>query len=388
MQIIQTNRLLIGFILWVAATLYVLFKYVGLLINLPWLAAVTSLTLLALSYYYHQGKIFCIGLMMVSYQLIPILSPEMLMSPFYSIVLMQFMMLFLVYVSSMTERGVTFSVLNETIMAAITLLIGLTVLNLLISKYLPANFVFYISVILVTSTVPYLFFRTYTNNKMIDATIMYAAIGVSSMLLLGLPLNNTLIFCIGITLIFAVINMAHRLAYNDELTGLPSRRAMEVAASRLGKCYAVVMADVDHFKKFNDTYGHETGDDVLRLVAKKLSQVSGGGTTYRYGGEEFCMIFRNKSAVDIYDYVELIRNNIAAYPLVLRGKDRKTSTEEMRGGGCQMNQKKVNITMSFGIAETHEGEKFSVVNKRADEQLYNAKEAGRNRVMLPSASAM
>ncbi|MBD9413860.1 GGDEF domain-containing protein [Pseudomonas sp. PDM16] len=88
-------------------------------------------------------------------------------------------------------------------------------------------------------------------------------------------------------LVAAVVHEAYQMAYRDELTGLPGRRALNDRLDRLGRNYVIAMADVDHFKKFNDTHGHDVGDQVLRLVASQLRRIGGGGKAYRFGGEEF-----------------------------------------------------------------------------------------------------
>ena len=90
------------------------------------------------------------------------------------------------------------------------------------------------------------------------------------------------------------ISLAHEgfhMAFRDELTGLPGRRALNEKLQRMGRIYTLAMADVDHFKVFNDTHGHDVGDQVLRMVAAQLRRVSGGGHAYRYGGEEFTLVF-------------------------------------------------------------------------------------------------
>jgi hypothetical protein len=73
----------------------------------------------------------------------------------------------------------------------------------------------------------------------------------------------------------AVAHEAYQMAFRDELTGLPGRRALNERMQRLGRNYVLAMSDVDHFKKFNDTHGHDVGDQVLRLVASKLSKIRG-----------------------------------------------------------------------------------------------------------------
>src|SRR5437773_1658258 len=99
----------------------------------------------------------------------------------------------------------------------------------------------------------------------------------------------------GVILLAAVLQESHRLAFRDELTNLPSRRALEERLTGLGPTYAIGMIDVDHFKQFNDAHGHHIGDQVLKLVAARLAAIEGGGTSYRYGGEEFCVLFSDRT---------------------------------------------------------------------------------------------
>lgn len=95
------------------------------------------------------------------------------------------------------------------------------------------------------------------------------------------------------------------------------------------------MADVDHFKKFNDTWGHEVGDDVLKMVARHFDRVGGGGTAYRYGGEEFGVVFPGKTLAHCRPYLDELRQAIADYQLVLRNAPRRkvsTRTAKPRRG--------------------------------------------------------
>ncbi len=123
----------------------------------------------------------------------------------------------------------------------------------------------------------------------------------------------------GLILVSSIIENSYLLAYHDELTTLPARRAFNDALLRLEEPYAVAAVDIDHFKKFNDTYGHETGDQVLRLVASKLASVTGGGRAYRVGGEEFSILFPGKSVKDVLPHLELLRSVIEASHFQLRG---------------------------------------------------------------------
>ncbi|MBD3871636.1 MAG: GGDEF domain-containing protein, partial [Acidobacteria bacterium] len=99
-----------------------------------------------------------------------------------------------------------------------------------------------------------------------------------------------------LVLLLGLIEDSYRLAYHDELTGLPGRRALEEALRTLVGDYAIAMVDVDRFKRFNDRHGHGAGDQALRMVATELQGVGGGGRAYRYGGEEFAILFPGSPA--------------------------------------------------------------------------------------------
>ncbi len=163
-----------------------------------------------------------------------------------------------------------------------------------------------------------------------------------------------------------LVREAYRLAYFDELTSLPGRRALIEDMAKLGRKYSLAMVDIDFFKKFNDTYGHDTGDEVLKMVATKLAKV-GGGKAYRYGGEEFTILFPSRELDESYIFADILRENIATSPFIVRGKKAN---------------KKIFINISVGIVQSSskDNDPFDAM-KRADKALYKAKEGGRNRVV-------
>lgn len=185
----------------------------------------------------------------------------------------------------------------------------------------------------------------------------------------------------GLILLLGVLERGYHIAYRDELTGLPGRRALNDLFTRLSGRYAIAMCDVDHFKKFNDTYGHDAGDQVLRMVAARLSNVRGGGRVFRYGGEEFAVVFRGRSMKDALPYVEALRAAVAEDRFTLRRPDRPPPKSSGEANGAAPDS--VTITISIGVAESTE---TNVTPERvidaADAALYRAKQAGRNRVML------
>jgi GGDEF domain-containing protein len=202
----------------------------------------------------------------------------------------------------------------------------------------------------------------------------------------------------------AVVETSYLLAYHDELTTLPSRRAFHDALLRLQPPYSIAMVDIDHFKRCNDTYGHDTGDQVLRMVASRLAKVSGGGQAYRCGGEEFAILFRGKTTVEIMEHLEKLRADIEASTLRLRGPERRHEArgpdrrnQRARGriqAGHAIRQlargtpsDELSVTASIGVASSRGANPSAEdVIQAADRALYRAKAGGRNRIETASAS--
>jgi diguanylate cyclase (GGDEF)-like protein len=180
----------------------------------------------------------------------------------------------------------------------------------------------------------------------------------------------------------AILQETFRMAFRDELTALPSRRALNERLATLGRKYTIAMLDVDRFKDFNDTYGHELGDQVLKMVAAHIGEVGGGGRAFRYGGEEFTVLFPRKSADEATPYLEALRKSIESYQLALRAPDRprKPKGSKRQTGGWK-GKDAVSVTVSIGVAERNERLTTpEAVIQAADRALYRAKEKGRNMV--------
>jgi GGDEF domain-containing protein len=180
----------------------------------------------------------------------------------------------------------------------------------------------------------------------------------------------------------ALLQDTFRMAFRDELTGLPSRRNLNERMMGLGRRYTIAMCDIDHFKQFNDTHGHDLGDQVLKLVATKLAAVDGGGTAFRYGGEEFTVLFPGKDMTHAVPHLEALRGAIEAYKIALRAPNRPEKPEpSTRRRGAYREIKSVSVTISIGVAKR--SSKLATpddVLKAADEALYRAKSKGRNQV--------
>jgi diguanylate cyclase len=169
------------------------------------------------------------------------------------------------------------------------------------------------------------------------------------------------------------LETARNESLTDPLTGLANRKYFDqvlerTAAETRGKdeALSLLLTDIDHFKQFNDPYGHLTGDQVLRLVAQAVKQnVKGQDLAARYGGEEFAIILPNTPLRQSLVVADHIRRAVVTKELI------KRSTGEHLG----------RVTISIGVATLHKGETIQTLIERADACLYAAKRNGRNRVV-------
>jgi diguanylate cyclase (GGDEF)-like protein len=182
----------------------------------------------------------------------------------------------------------------------------------------------------------------------------------------------------GLVLLVSLIETSHAIAYGDELTGLPSRRALTEALAELDGVYTIAMVDIDHFKTFNDTYGHDAGDQLLRMIGGRLAEVGGGGRPFRYGGEEFAVIFTDTVLDDALPHLEALRHSIESTGFGLRGPERARRHDRTRPLRATQ---RVSVSVSIGAAQAgRRGAPAHDVLDAADAALYRAKRAGRNRV--------
>lgn len=163
-----------------------------------------------------------------------------------------------------------------------------------------------------------------------------------------------------------------REAMTDALTGIANRKFLDLTlqaeakmAAEAGDELCLLMMDIDHFKRFNDTYGHRVGDEVLKIVARTLKDnVKGQDLPARYGGEEFCAVLPKTSLADAVSVATNIRHALATRKL----------TNKRSGDSYG------SVTISIGVAKYRNGEPIGELVKRADQALYLAKDDGRNRV--------
>ncbi len=159
----------------------------------------------------------------------------------------------------------------------------------------------------------------------------------------------------------------------DPLTGVANRKCFDLRLSEgiadckeNGSDLSLMMLDIDFFKKFNDTYGHQLGDEVLKLVARTfVDSIKGQDTAARYGGEEFAIILPRTKLANAATLADQIRKTMADKVIVNRRTGDKLGA----------------VTLSVGVASYRAGELPSSLIQRADDALYAAKRSGRNRVV-------
>ncbi len=179
-------------------------------------------------------------------------------------------------------------------------------------------------------------------------------------------------------MMLGVLLASHDMAFVDPLTRLKNRRALDNALKTLSGNFAIAMLDIDHFKRVNDRFGHDFGDQVLCMVAARVRGLR-LCQTYRYGGEEFCLLFRGRSLVEAKQRCEEIRQEVARRPVVMRAGGRPIR-KPLKKSSYRQKVPSVKTSVSIGVAHgsKHAGDAESVI-AAADKALYRAKKAGRNR---------
>jgi diguanylate cyclase (GGDEF)-like protein len=217
--------------------------------------------------------------------------------------------------------------------------------------------------------------KAYLKNSVFEVRLIGVIISVFiALVFINDKISFSIFLCAaGLMLIISIIEDSYSMAYLDELTGIPSRRALKEDLMKLGNKYVIAMVDIDFFKKFNDKYGHDVGDDVLKLVASNLVQVTGGGKAFRFGGEEFTILFPGKSINDVIPSLEELREQVSKSGYTRKSSKAQKSKSKLR------NSNQLFVTISIGVYEKNSNYKYpSDVLKGADKALYRAKKKGRN----------
>ena len=259
------------------------------------------------------------------------------------------------------------------------------------------------AIVVIIAAAALLLLRFLLTRKPVESALFWSLCSIALALRsTEMPRTSTLYWAAAACILaVSIVENSYLLAYHDELTTLPSRRAFNDALLRLKDPYSIAVVDIDHFKRFNDTYGHDTGDQVLRLVAGKLARVTGGGEAYRCGGEEFMILFPGKNTSDVVEHLEGLRRKVESAEFRVRGNDRRQAPRgpDRRNERARARTKRghiirqlaeeksndaLSVTVSIGVATSTESSDTESVLKAADKALYRAKENGRNRVETTS----
>ena len=298
---------------------------------------------------------------------------------------------FLIY-SLLKERG-TFTLWGSTrfglLLLPFVVIIGLAqaypaeIGNLLrvnlLEKDLSGGFNFtQISLVMILVTLIVLNGRMFARPAAQNGSLFVAVLASLGMLHFKESTSANAIFASAAVLMLAiaVIQESWSMAYIDQLTRLPGRRALDEEMLKLGGNFSIAMVDIDHFKRFNDRHGHDAGDQVLRMVATRIKQAVSGGKAFRYGGEEFTLVFSGKDIEDTINGLEGVRKSVCDSKFQLRSRDRRREKNSK-----DKNNKNVKVSISIGVANRNErSSSANEVIKAADKALYRAKKQGRNRV--------
>jgi GGDEF domain-containing protein len=262
------------------------------------------------------------------------------------------------------------------------------------------------SLLVLAAAGAFLLIRFLLTRKPVDSALLWSLGAFCLSLRYAANARTATLYSATVACILAtsIIESSYLLAYHDELTTLPSRRAFNDALTRLQEPYSIAVVDIDHFKRFNDTYGHDIGDQVLQLVAANLSRVTGGGRAYRCGGEEFMILFPGKGTAEVVSHLEDLRRAIEDSEFRRRGSDRRKAprgadrrNQRSRGRGRkgqairelvqEKSETALSVTVSIGVASySRKDSDPDLVLQSADKALYRAKANGRNRVETAASS--
>ncbi|MDX1568863.1 MAG: GGDEF domain-containing protein [Xanthomonadales bacterium] len=260
---------------------------------------------------------------------------------------------------------------------------GAAGINTLLQRWVPERFASWIIPVepLVTVLASISFFLRW---QMSDRSTELAMSLMATVLLVGVmrPSMLTVVVAGAAGVLFlGVIYTTHRMAFVDALTGLPNRRSLDLTLSSMPRQFAIAMLDIDHFKRINDRFGHDFGDQVLRMVASRVRRV-GRFKAFRYGGEEFCLLFlgaeRTRNAADV---CEEVRAAVEVPPMAFRAPIRPDH-KPLKKDRYREKVPSLNVTVSIGLADNSSGQPPDAVIEAADKALYSAKRGGRNKVVV------
>lgn len=344
---------------------------------LEWMPYIFAGIVLLLSWHFNKGLILLVSLILM----LPLLPFSNLGNQENLSVYLLVSSLNLALVSQLQERGFfNRFAFNRIVFVAMQLLwcaalalewIHIPGISLYLISTQTFSFVLLLFVLIYAFSFILLTCKWWLKSDTFSGAILVSLLLLSLMHFLAITNKQIALLHTGIFLIWSLYLLidSHKMAYVDELTQLPGRRALNERLLGLSKRYIIAMLDVDHFKKFNDTYGHDMGDLVLKSVANNMDKVACGGKAFRYGGEEFAIVFSNRQKEDVLSALENVRESIASQSVDVYDSKKDT-------------YKSVSVTISIGAGLSNSERLAQDVIKQADLLLYKAKKKGRNCVVM------
>ena len=344
---------------------------------LEWLPYIFSSVVVLLAWHFNKGLILLVSLLLM----LPLFPFSSLGNQNSLSIFLLVTSLNLALVSQLQERGfLNRFAFNRIIFVGMQLLwcaalaqqwVHLPGISLYLIDMYRFSFALLVSALIFLSSLLFLASKWWLKSDTFSGAILVSLLLLCLMNFLVLTDKQLALLHTGVFLIWCIYLLidSHKMAYVDELTQLPGRRALNERLLGLSKRYVIAMLDVDHFKKFNDTYGHDMGDLVLKRVAANMDKVHSGGRAFRYGGEEFAIVFANRKKEDILAALEAVRESIASEKVEVYDSKKEA-------------YKAVSVTISIGAALSNSDRHAQDVIKQADQLLYKAKKKGRNCVVI------
>lgn len=232
-------------------------------------------------------------------------------------------------------------------------------------------------------TLVFLFIRyIYKRDVRLAGFTLIFVSGIAGILSTRTPSSSFVFFlCSGILVVLASLEGSFVLTDHDHLTGLRGRKALSTFINTLKNHYTVAFVDIDRFEEFNERYGADVGDEVLKVVGDKLEDISKNVQVFRYGSDEFLAVFQECDDQDVISFLEEFRQKIEAFPFIVKNNDHKNTLLR-----SSKNQKgligNAFISVSIGLSTSDKNHKASEILKMADRALCRAKDTGRNKVVV------
>lgn len=231
-------------------------------------------------------------------------------------------------------------------------------------------------------TLVFLFIRyVYKRDVGLAGFTMILVSGTAGVMASHTPSSSFIFFLAsGILVVIASLEGSFVLTDYDQLTGLHGRKSLSSLLQRLKDHYALAFVDIDHFGEFNDRFGPDVGDEVLKIIGDKLGDVTKGVQVFRYGSDEFLAVFQGYKDFDVVNMLEVFRKKIEAFPFIINNNMVKNKLlKPSKNKSAYIGN--AHISISIGISTSSDVQKPSEVLKTADKALCQAKDTGRNKVV-------